>query len=248
MHHQLQLNNMVIARQIRERLSDTPAGVVLTTKDFGIEMQYQSALAKALNRLVLQGDLQKIAKGKYYIPKKTVFGTLRPTDIELVKDLLEYNGKVIGYITGTTAFASMGLTTQISSSFLVGTNKYRRPLVRNGVKISFLQQDNPITGENIPLLRILDALRLIKAIPATSPDRCILDIGNKIMEMSVDEQTNLFKLSLNYAPYVRALLGAISENVGIDANSLKQNLNGVTYYKLPISADALPNKKNWNIL
>lgn len=239
---------MVIARQIREILSGTPAGVVLTTKDFGIEMQYQPALAKALNRLVLQGDLQKVAKGKYYIPKKTVFGTLRPTDIELVKDLLEYNGKIIGYITGTTAFASMGLTTQISSSILIGANKYRRPLVRNGVNISFLQQDNPITRENIPLLRILDALRLIKVIPATSPDKCIQDIGNKIMEMSVDKQTDLLKLSLNYAPYVRALLGAISENAGIDANILKQSLNGVTYYKLPISADALPNKKSWNIL
>ena len=42
------------------------------------------------------------------------------------------------YITGTAAFASMGLTTQISSSILVGTNKYRRPITRNGVKISFL--------------------------------------------------------------------------------------------------------------
>lgn len=49
-----------------------PAGVVLTTRDFGVEMRYQPALAKALNRLVHQGELQKIAKGKYYIPKKTI--------------------------------------------------------------------------------------------------------------------------------------------------------------------------------
>lgn len=54
------------------KLSSTPAGVVLTTRDFGVEMRYQPALAKALNRLVLQGELQKIAKGKYYIPKKTI--------------------------------------------------------------------------------------------------------------------------------------------------------------------------------
>ena len=56
---------MVIARLIKEKLSSTPAGVVLTTRDFGVEMRYQPALAKALNRLVLQGELQKIAKGKY---------------------------------------------------------------------------------------------------------------------------------------------------------------------------------------
>ena len=153
---------MVIARLIKEKLSSTPAGVVLTTRDFGVEMRYQPALAKALNRLVLQGELQKIAKGKYYIPKKTIFGNLKPADSELVKDFLEQNGKIVGYITGTAAFASMGLTTQISSSILVGTNKYRRPITRNGVKISFLLQENAITSSNIPLLRILDALRLIK--------------------------------------------------------------------------------------
>ena len=60
---------MVIASLIKEKLSSTPAGVVLTTRDFGVEMRYQPALAKALNRLVHQGELQKIAKGKYYIPK-----------------------------------------------------------------------------------------------------------------------------------------------------------------------------------
>ena len=75
---------MVIARLIKENLSSTPAGGVLTTRDFGVEMRYQPALAKALNRLVLQGELQKIAKGKYYIPKKTIFGNLKPADSELV--------------------------------------------------------------------------------------------------------------------------------------------------------------------
>ena len=128
---------MIIARQIRDKLSSIPAGIVLTPKDFGVETRYQPALAKALSRLVLQGELQKIAKGKYYIPKQTIFGKLKPTDSELVKDFLEQNGRVVGYITGTTAFASMGLTTQISSSMLIGTNKYRRPVIRNGVKISF---------------------------------------------------------------------------------------------------------------
>ena len=55
---------MVIASLIKEKLSLTPAGVVLTIRDFGVEMRYQPALAKALNRLVLQGELQKIAKGE----------------------------------------------------------------------------------------------------------------------------------------------------------------------------------------
>ena len=173
-----------------------PAGVVLTTRDFGVEMRYQPALAKALNRLVLQGELQKIAKGKYYIPKKTIFGNLKPADSELVKDFLEQNGKIVGYITGTAAFASMGLTTQISSSILVGTNKYRRPITRNGVKISFLLQENAITSSNIPLLRLLDALRLIKNIPATLPDECVTNICKAINALSKEQKQKLAELSL----------------------------------------------------
>jgi transposase len=52
--------------------------------------------------------------------------------------LLEKNGKIIGYITGVSAFASMGFTTQIASSIMIGTNRYRRPLSRGGYDISLL--------------------------------------------------------------------------------------------------------------
>ena len=239
---------MVIARRIKEKLSSTPAGVVLTIKDFGVEMRHQPALAKALSRLVLQGELQKIAKGKYYVPKKTVFGTLKPSDSEIVKDFLEQNGKIVGYITGTAAFASMGLTTQISSSILVGVNKYRRPIIRNGVKVSFLLQRNTITSGNIPLLRILDSLRLIRGIQAESPDESLMNISKAIEVLSRNEKQELAELSLEYTPYVRALLGAIYENLGIETDIVSGSLNGVTSYKLPISEKVLPNKRNWNII
>jgi hypothetical protein len=239
---------MVIARQIKEKLSSTPAGVVLTTRDFGVEMRYQPALAKSLSRLVLQGKLQKAAKGKYYIPKKTIFGELKPTDSELVKDFLEQDGKTAGYITGTTAFAAMGLTTQISSSILIGTNKYRRPIIRNGVKVSFLLQENEITSSNIPLLRILDALRLVKEIPAASPDECVTNICNTINALPMGQKQELAELSLAYTPYVRALVGAIYESLGLETETVSKTLNGVTSYKIPISDKVLPTKRNWKIV
>ena len=126
------------------------------------------------------------------------------------------------YITGTAAFASMGLTTQISSSILVGTNKYRRPITRNGVKISFLLQENAITSSNIPLLRILDALRLIKDIPATSPDDCVMNICKAINALSMEQKRELVELSLAYTPYVRALLGAIYENMELETETISK--------------------------
>ena len=46
-------------------------------------------------------------------------------------------------------------------------------LYDTNIGISFLQLGNVITPINIPLLRILDALRLIKEIPVCSPDECL---------------------------------------------------------------------------
>lgn len=239
---------MIIAKQIKQKLEAIPDGVVIGIKDFQMETRYEPTIARTLNRLVEQGKLNRLSKGKFYKPKQTMFGQLKPSVSEVAKDLLEKGGKVIGYITGTTAFASMGLTTQISSSIVVGTNKYRRPIQRGGYKVSFLVQENQITKGNIPLLRILDALRLIREIPATTPDNCVSILQDLIRSLTEKEKDKLIALSEKYTPYVRALLGAILENLGTDTDRLKASLNGVTSYKLLISEGALPNKKNWNIV
>lgn len=239
---------MIIGEDIKKQISSTPDGVILTIGDFNVDMRYQGALVKALNRLVDQGTLQRLSKGKYYKPRKTIFGILEPTPEEITKDLLEKNGKLVGYITGNRAFALMGLTTQITSSLLIGTNRYRHPLTRGDYTISFLQQHNPITEENIPLLRILDALKFIKDIPASSPDIIVTQLGSTINALSNAEQKRLTELAENYIAYVRAILGAIMEQNNLNAELLKKGLNGTTNYKLPISEQALPNKKKWNII
>ena len=103
---------MIIGNEVKKKIADTPDGIILTIGDFNVPMQYQGALVKALNRLTNQGTLQRLSKGKYYKPRKTIFGTLKPVPEEITKDFLEKNGKLVGYITGNSAFASMGLTTQ----------------------------------------------------------------------------------------------------------------------------------------
>ena len=87
-----------------------------------------------------------------------------------MKDFLEKDGKIVGYITGPQAFATMGLTSQISSYVVIVTGKYHRPLRRGDCYIRFLRQENPITKGNIELLRILDAIRMFREIPAVTPD------------------------------------------------------------------------------
>ena len=90
--------------------------MVFTISDFGFDPSNALALAKALSRMVIAGELCKVSKGKYYKPQETLLGRIKPANTEIVKDFLEKDGKIIGYITGPQAFATMGLTSQISSS------------------------------------------------------------------------------------------------------------------------------------
>jgi len=73
-----------------------------------------------------------------------------------VKDLLEQNGKITGYLTGFSVYSQLGLTTQLSSIIQIGTNDVRKNITRGMYKIRFIKQPNKITKENVFMLCILD--------------------------------------------------------------------------------------------
>ena len=104
---------MIISNDIKNIIQSFPEGRVFSISDFAIDPQYDMALAKLLSRMSAKGEIKKIAKGKYYKPQRTPLGTLSPVTAELVKDFLEKDGKMTGYITGTQAFSAMGIGSQI---------------------------------------------------------------------------------------------------------------------------------------
>ena len=85
---------MTVARQIRSRIEAFPAGYVFTLSDFGMDPSNELALAKQLSRMAASGELMKASKGKYYKPHQTMFGALKPSYEELVKDFLAKDGEI----------------------------------------------------------------------------------------------------------------------------------------------------------
>ncbi len=239
---------MVIREQVRQQIGSLPEGVVVTASDFELPRQYRATLIKALNQFEYAGVLKKVSKGKYYKPRQSRFGEMKPSESETVKDFLKKGNRTIGYITGTRAFSGLALTTQISSDILIGTPVARRPLQRGPYKISFLLQPNPISPKNIPLLIILDSLRLIKEIPASTPEEALPRIIAWINNLSANEQKRLASLALKYRPYVRALTGAILEYLGCPFFDLQESLNPLSRYHLDISESILPTSTKWNIV
>ena len=111
---------MNISKEIRKKIVVFPDDYVFKASDFEMESQNQSAVVKALNRMAATGEISKLSKGKFYKPRKTQFGELKPSAYQIAKDYIERDGKLIGYITGYSAYNALGLTTQISSYIQIG--------------------------------------------------------------------------------------------------------------------------------
>ncbi|MDG3581141.1 DUF6088 family protein [Galbibacter sp. CMA-7] len=241
---------MKVTEYIRNKIDRLPNGYIFTYEYFDIDMSKKEAIIKALNRMVNSGKIEKLSKGKYFKPEKTPFGTLQPNQEQIVKDLINEDGKVVGYLTGYSIYNKLGLTTQVSNIIQIGKNEIRPKFKRERYTISFIKQKNIITKKNIPLLQILDSIKYIKKIPDSTIAASCLRFLEIIKKLNLDDKKELIRLSLKYPPSTRALLGALldeTQNKSITIG-LKESLNPITKYEIPGAKRALTKASNWNII
>ena len=226
-----------------------PKGYVFTYTDFTTEVSQKEAVIKALNRMVKSGKISKLSKGKYYKPENSSFGNLQPKQAEIVKDLLEDGGKIVGYLTGYSIYNQLGLTTQVSNTIQIGKNHIRPAFKRGPYNISFIRQKNTITKENISLLQILDVIRYIKKIPDATVELSCNRLLAILKNLSQNELSSLVRLALKYPPATRALAGALLEQLQQNSltSSLFNSLNPITKYKLAGAEKVLSTTEKWNI-
>lgn len=227
-----------------------PKGYVFTYADFINEVNNKEAVIKALNRMTASGKISKLSKGKFYKPENTVFGDLQPNQYQVVKDLLEEDGKAIGYLTGYSIYNQLGLTTQISNTIQIGKNEVRPKFKRERYTISFVKQKNTITKENIPFLQLLDAIRYIKKIPDSSISIACSRFINIIKDLTDKDIATLTRLAQKYPPATRALIGAILDetNEKTRTASLRESLNPISKYSFPGVKKILSKTEKWNIV
>jgi hypothetical protein len=222
---------------------------VFTADEFEETAKSPTTVSRILNEFVAEGFLRKLSKGRFYKPKTGKFGELPPDDYETVKDLLVKGGRLVGYLTGYTAFNELGLTTQVPFALQIGTYDEKKRLTRGAYKISFVKQRNTITKENISLLKLLDCLRFFKIIPDAMPDVSCRRLLYLLEQLDDSQKKKIKRLALKYTPQTIALLGAMLEtlNPGEDTTALFKLLNPMTSYKLGIPDTVLSNQKKWNL-
>ncbi len=240
---------MKISDIVVNRINRFKAGYIFTYDDFDVPVENMSALKMALNRLVDSGKIIRLSKGRYYKPEVSEFGSLRPQEYQVVKDLLESDNKIIGYLTGIFAFNKLGLTTQVSNTIQIGSNFHRKPKRRGKYSIRFILQKNNITRENIYSLQILDSIRFIKRIPDSDVSDSCKKLILKMKKLPNPDLLVIVKLAMKYNPGTRALAGAIIDKVSDSdiTGQLLDSLNPVSVFTFSVSEKVLDNKLKWRI-
>lgn len=103
----------------------------------------EAAYYKTLQRMCESGELVKIAKGTYHLPKVSKYGIVPPSEKEIVTAFTENEtGTVIGY----SLYNALDLTTQVSktvtvmSSALEGLTKSIRNVIVHQVPLEFSKE------------------------------------------------------------------------------------------------------------
>jgi len=242
---------MKVAAQIRDKIEKIPESEPFGYADLDIAPSDFFSAAKALERLQKKGEIKKISKGLFYKPEISIFGILPPNYDSILQNYLYVGSKRTGYVTGYALYNQLNLTTQMAFTTKIATNRNRKKINIGWLKTSSVKAYVEVTDENYSLLGILDALKDIRTIPDTTVSNALNVLIPKIKKFSNKEIENLIQYALQYPPRVRALLGAIIENVfknEFNISELKRSLNPLTKFNLGIKSTELPTTQNWNIL
>ncbi len=242
---------MKVSQKIEKRLDKIATGTTFRYEDLAIEASEYGAATKSIRRFVEKGTLQRAAKGVFYKPRQTVFGQVPPPEDELLKQYLFKKGQRIGYVTGSSLYNNMGLTTQVPSTIVIASKTSRGSIAVIGrMKIKPVRSYADITNDNYFLLGILDAIKDFNTISDMNRESGIIILTSKLKTLTPQQTIDLIQCALSYQPRVRSMLGAILETMdsSMDLGVLKSSLNPLSKYKWGITAKFLPNATKWNII
>jgi hypothetical protein len=240
---------MKVTEKIETSISKMPDGTAFKYEDLAIAPDEYPAAAKAIERLIKKGLIYRASTGVFYKPKKTAFGNLKPKEDELLKPYLFENGKRIAYVTGTSLYNRMGLTTQVPKNIRVASRSKRIVTKIGSIQVKPVKSYVDVTSHNYYLMELLDVLKDFKIIPDTEKNQVIKFMLQKIKGLTNKEKKELVEIALKYPPRVRAFAGAILNeiNPAKPEAELRKSINPLTSYAFGINKKLLSNIEYWNI-
>jgi len=215
MKNRAKKTNPGIAKAVRERI-ETGGERIWRLADFeGLPF---TAVTQALSRLFRLGIIQRLGKGLYYKPRQTAFGPSKPNPSQLRS--LPILGKGI-FPAGCTAANILGFTTQHPAELEIATDGLSLPRLIVG-KETIIHTRRPRAWQELSYedAAILEFLRQGGAFSEFSPKETV----NKLLEhfYEVSRFKHLLQIAMTEPPRVRAILGAIGQQLGYSEKQLSQ--------------------------
>jgi hypothetical protein len=182
-----------------------------------------SAVAQTLSRLTRNREIERVGKGVYYVPRKTVFGSSVPTG----PDIAAHASLGTLHPAGVTAANVLGLTTQNSSGGEFATTRASPPkaLANSHVLTGRDRSRDALTQEEGALLEVLR-----DRASTTDSD---LDVLTRRVARVIRRPGAFARLrhaAMREPPRVRAMLGALAQGAGVPTGHLKGLKNSLSPY------------------
>lgn len=230
----------IATRQIRKRIEG--GGERLWRFEHFPDLPF-TAVAKALSRLAQQGTLERISKGVYYRTRQTPFGKSRPNPAAIEK-IGSHKNPV--FPSGLAAANMLGFTTQTGQRREVATSALSLPRKLIGTE-TLVHTRRPEAWATLSEkdAALLDFLRRGGRSSELTPEETIQKTLALLSEPG--SFTRLLKIAGKEPPRVRAMLGALGEQLRKSPKllrSLRMTLNPSSRFDFGILT-ALPNARAW---
>jgi hypothetical protein len=187
------------------------------------------AVAQTLSRLARQGVIRRLGKGLYYRPRETAFGASRPNSAQVRSLPVGRRGV---FPAGIAAANVLGFTTQNPARVEVATNGLSLPRLIVG-KETVIHTRRPESWRALSETdaALLDFLRNRGALSELSAEETVDRLLGFFREPGRYER--LLKVSPSEPPRVRAMLGAIGQQLGQPASrlsALRKGLNPLSRF------------------
>lgn len=202
-----------------------------------------TAVLQALSRLTRRGRLERLSKGVYYSTRQTAFGKSMPNPAAIQKLASRRKGV---FPSGIAAANLLGFTTQTARRSEISTSALSLPrkLVGSDTVIHTRRPEvwAALSQRDAALL---DFLRRAGRTSELSPDETIRRV---LALFSEDERfERLVKVAPSEPPRVRAMIGAIGEQLGKNRAALRRlraSLNPFSRFDFGLLA-GLRHAPNW---
>jgi len=245
---------MSFAEQLKQLNPENP----FTADDFNVSPERRKALLTFLQKEYKKGNIGRLAKGVYYIPRKGFFTDIKlPPSSYAIYEFLKKRDR--GYLTGASVHNGLSLNTQICGGFIYASNRKPKKFIIDNIRfirVKSFVPDKDIVERNFHLLQMLDSMVEIELIPDCHPDDAVYVLKKHLKNMTEQQINDIERLSQYYPEKVQALLGAMLGSINSSNKQIARQVSERLRKGLPpnrkyrfslLSNQELRNRKKFNI-